>query len=229
MKRIVICVLLLALRAAATTYYVDTAGSNANDGLSPVTPWRTLLKVGVSTFQPGDVILFKRDGVWNEWLTPPSSGTAGNVIKFDAYGNGRPPEFTGYYATTAAQWTNPSGNVWQITLSAAQPISLLKFVQFGTIWGDSQLTQSVLAHDRDWYYDAVAQNLFVYSTSGNPVTAFGSVAPIILSGQSLIDLNGVSYVERSDIRRSVYDRIVNATITVAISAAIALHDRWWGR
>ena len=57
--------------ASATTYYVDPAGSNANDGLSPQTAWRTLLKVGISTFQHGDVILFKRDGVWNEWLTPP--------------------------------------------------------------------------------------------------------------------------------------------------------------
>src|SRR6266481_8284884 len=127
--------------ASATTYYVDPAGSNANDGLSPQTPWRTLLKVGISTFQPGDVILFKRDGVWNEWLTPPSSGTAGNLIKFDAYGNGRPPEFTGQYATTAARWTNPLGSVWQITLSATQAISQLKFVQFGTIWGNSQPSQ----------------------------------------------------------------------------------------
>jgi hypothetical protein len=33
-------------------------------------------------------------------------------------------------------------------------------------------------------------------------------------------------LERSEIRRSVYDRIVNAAITVAISAAIAMHDRW---
>jgi hypothetical protein len=39
----------------------------------------------------------------------------------------------------------------------------------------------------------------------------------------------INLLERNDIRRSVYDRIVNATITVAISAAIALHDRWWGR
>ena len=113
------------------TYYVDPVGSNANDGLSPQTAWRTLLKVGISTFQPGDVILFKRDGVWNEWLTPPSSGAAGNLIKFDAYGNGRPPEFTGTYTTTAAQWSNTSGNVWQIALSATQPIPQLKFVQFG--------------------------------------------------------------------------------------------------
>ncbi|HZR57136.1 MAG TPA: hypothetical protein VFA74_09715 [Terriglobales bacterium] len=34
-------------------------------------------------------------------------------------------------------------------------------------------------------------------------------------------------LERHDIRRSVYDRLVNAAITMAISAAIAMHDRWW--
>ncbi len=33
-------------------------------------------------------------------------------------------------------------------------------------------------------------------------------------------------LEKSEIRRSVYDRIVNAAITVAISAVIAMHDRW---
>jgi hypothetical protein len=181
--------------ARATTYYVDPSGSNANDGLSPQTPWRTLLKVGVSTFQPGNVILFKRDAVWNEWLTPPSSGAAGNPIKFDAYGNGRPPEFTGRYATTASQWSNLSGNVWQITLTAAQAISQLKFVQFGSIWGNSQASQGALAHNRDWFYDSVNQILYVYSSAGNPVTAYGSVMPIILSGQSVINLNNVSYIE----------------------------------
>jgi len=191
--------------ASATTYYVDPAGSNGNDGLSPQTAWRTLLKVGISTFQPGDVILFKRDAVWNETLTPPSSGTAGNLIKFDAYGNGRPPEFTGYYTTLSGQWTNVAGNVWQIALSATQPISQLNFVQFGTIWGNSQGGQNLLAHDRDWYYDPVAQNLYVWSAAGNPVTHFGSVTPIILSGQSLINLNGVSYVEIQHIKLDWYD------------------------
>ena len=34
----------------------------------------------------------------------------------------------------------------------------------------------------------------------------------------------VSVLERNDIRRSVYERLVNAAITVVISAAIALHD-----
>ena len=136
-KRFAISMIVLMAQAWAATYYVDPQGSNANNGLSPDTAWRSLLKVGISTFQPGDVILFKRDGVWNEWLTPPSSGTAGSPIKFDAYGSGRPPRFTGYFPTTASQWTNASGNVWQTTLSATQAISQLKFVQFGTIWGSS--------------------------------------------------------------------------------------------
>lgn len=204
MKRLVL-ILLLCVWASATTYYVDPAGSNGNNGLSPQTAWRTLLKVGISTFQPGDQILFKRDAVWNEWLTPPSSGTAGNPIIFDAYGNGRPPEFTGNYATTAAQWTNTTGNVWQITLSATQPISQLKFVQFGTIWGNAQSAQSVLAHDRDWFYDPTAQNLYVWSASANPITHYGSVTPIILSGQSLININGVSYLQIQHIKLDWFD------------------------
>ena len=192
--------------AGATTYYVDPAGSNANDGLSPATAWRTLLKVGISTFVPGDVILFKRDGVWNEWLTPPPpGGTAGNPIKFDAYGAGRPPEFTGLYATKSSDWTNTSGNVWQIALTATQAIAQLKFVQFGTIWGTAQTSLGGLAHDRDWFYDASTQDLSVYSAGGNPVTVFGPVSPIILSGQSLINLNGVSYIEIQHIKLDWYD------------------------
>jgi hypothetical protein len=205
LKQIIFALMVVTGMASATTYYVDPAGSNGNSGLSPQTPWRTLLKVGISTFQPGDVILFKRDAVWNEWLTPPSSGAAGSVIKFDAYGNGRPPEFTGRYSTTASQWTNISGNVWQIALIATQPISQLKFVQFGTMWGNSQSAQNLLAHDRDWYYDPAAQNLYVWSTVGNPVTHYGSVSPMILSGQALINIDSVSYVEIQHIKLDWYD------------------------
>jgi len=39
----------------------------------------------------------------------------------------------------------------------------------------------------------------------------------------------ITVLERSEIRRSVYDRIVNAVMTAVISLAIALHDRWWGK
>ena len=205
-RRLVGLLLVISGAASATTYYVDPAGSNGNNGLTPQTAWRTLLKVGISTFSPGDQILFKRDGVWNEWLTPPSPGGApGNPIKFDAYGNGRPPEFTGAYQTKTGDWTNTSGSVWRITLTATQAITQLKFVQFGTIWGNAQSSTGALAHVRDWYYDASTQMLYVWASSGNPVTQYGSVTPIILSGQSLININSVSYVEVQHIKLDWYD------------------------
>jgi hypothetical protein len=34
-------------------------------------------------------------------------------------------------------------------------------------------------------------------------------------------------LERADVRRSVYDRLVNAALTTAISVLIGLHDKWW--
>jgi len=45
----------------------------------------------------------------------------------------------------------------------------------------------------------------VWSASGNPVTHYGSVTPIILSGQSLINLNNVSYVEIQHIKMDWFD------------------------
>jgi hypothetical protein len=33
--------------------------------------------------------------------------------------------------------------------------------------------------------------------------------------------------EPSDVRRRVYDRLVNAALATAVRALIALHDRWW--
>jgi len=37
----------------------------------------------------------------------------------------------------------------------------------------------------------------------------------------------VAALERNDVRRGVYDRLVNAVITMAISGLIAFHDHWW--
>jgi hypothetical protein len=37
----------------------------------------------------------------------------------------------------------------------------------------------------------------------------------------------IEKLERSDIRRSVYDRVVNVIVTTLVSALIAFHDKWW--
>ena len=67
-KQVALLLLLLGARAGyASDYYVDcNNGSNGNPGTSPQLAWRTLLKVGISTFAPGDTINLRRDCTWNE-------------------------------------------------------------------------------------------------------------------------------------------------------------------
>jgi hypothetical protein len=45
----------------------------------------------------------------------------------------------------------------------------------------------------------------VWSAAGNPVTHFGSVTPIVLSGQSVININNVSNIEIQHIKLDWYD------------------------
>jgi len=226
-KQVVLLLLLLGARVGcASDYYVDcNNGSNGNAGTSPQLAWRTLLKAGISTFAPGDTINLKRNCTWNETLTPPSSGTSGAVIKIDSYGNGQPPHLTGYLPISA-QWWQASGspNVWAATLYSDTPglttvvqcgtrgfycltqaPSQIQYVRFGTVWGVAQGNLAGLSQDRDWWYDWTNNVLYVYSTGGNPATHYGNVAPIVLSGKSLVNINGVSWLEIQHLQLDWFD------------------------
>lgn len=77
-------------------YYVDAVnGNDANDGASPGSAWKTLEKVSATTFAPGDRILLKRGCAFNGVLWPKGSGTEGNPIVIDAYGEGSRPIIDG--------------------------------------------------------------------------------------------------------------------------------------
>ncbi len=212
--------------AHATSYYVDcNYGSNGNPGTSPQQAWRTLLQVGISSFQPGDTINLRRDCTWNETLTPPSSGNSSSLIKIDSYGNGQPPHLTGYLPIAAQWWTQVgSTNVWSATLYSptsgltnvlqcgirgfyclTQPPSQLQDVRFGTVWGTAQGSQAALSQDRDFWYDSTNFILYVYSASGNPATHYSAIAPIVLSGESVLNVNGVSWLEIQHLQIDWFD------------------------
>lgn len=95
----VFSILLLSGNGWGATYYVDqSGGDNAKNGLSPANAWKTIAKVNASNFAAGDSILFKRGETWSsEQLTPPSNGTAGNLITFGAYGAGNAPVLDNNY------------------------------------------------------------------------------------------------------------------------------------
>ncbi|MFD0714494.1 right-handed parallel beta-helix repeat-containing protein [Paenibacillus sp. GCM10027626] len=86
---------LAAQAAGGSTYYVDPAGSDTNNGLSEGTAWATLAKVNATTFSPGDRILFKAGGTWTGQLWPKGSGSAGSPIAVDRYGSGSTPVIAG--------------------------------------------------------------------------------------------------------------------------------------
>ena len=82
--------------AVGTSYYVDSSGGNdANNGTGTSTAWKTLTKVNGFTFQPGEKLLFKANGVWSGQLYPKGSGNATNIITLDQYGTGNKPRFDG--------------------------------------------------------------------------------------------------------------------------------------
>jgi hypothetical protein len=81
--------------AANTTYYVSTAGSDANSGTSPDQPWRTLGKVNATAFGPGDRILLRSGDNWTGQLWPKGSGASGAPITIDRYGTGVKPRIAG--------------------------------------------------------------------------------------------------------------------------------------
>ncbi len=226
MKQVLLLLLLGAPLACASDYYVDcNYGSNGNPGTSPQQAWRTMLEVGISSFQPGDTINLRRDCTWNETLTPPSSGSSGSLIKIDSYGNGQPPHLTGYLPIAARWWTQVgSTNVWSATLYSAtsglanvvqcgirgfycltQTPSQLQYVRFGTAWGIAQGNQAALSQDRDFWYDSTNYILYVYSASGNPASHYSSVAPIVLSGSSVLNVNGISWLEIQHLQIDWFD------------------------
>lgn len=78
------------------TYFVDARdGSDTNDGKTEETAWKSFDRVNAKTFLPGDKILLKADGIWNQPLNPKGSGQEGAPIIIDMYGEGNRPVING--------------------------------------------------------------------------------------------------------------------------------------
>ena len=193
----VVCALAPVARGAS--YYVDaTNGDDARDGLSEATSWKTIAKVNGSSFAPGDQVFFKRGEVWRESLIPPSSGAAGNPIKFDAYGSGDAPTITGSLPLASAAWTLDSGNVWKATVTSGS----MFWVRFGSIWGNKQTAKANVVAPRDYYF--ATNTLYVYSV-GNPATYYGTVAAMLMANGQLIYINGKTWIDIQHFKLAFFD------------------------
>jgi hypothetical protein len=193
---LVIVVIVLVLEAGpvawATSYYVSSStGSDSNSGTASTAPWQTIAHVNAQTFQPGDSILFRRGDVWNESLAPPSSGTSGNPIAFDAYGSGPAPNLTGYYAVPSSAWVFVTGNAWKAPVPSTY--SAVNFCLFGSVWGQkvSAVSSNLTAQ---WDFYLANGYIYVYSV-GNPATHYNApIVPMALSNVPVININGQTWL-----------------------------------
>ena len=183
---ILIGLLFTASASWAATYYVDaTFGNDAGDGLSPSTAWRTIAKINVFNFTPGDHVLLKRGETWREALKLNVSGALNNPIIFDAYGTGPNPKLLGSDTKTGgANWTQESPNIWFCAGISWDP----EIVFHDGIGSSKRAGKNLLASDWDWFYDATNKRIYFY-LAGNP-------------GNHAIEIqrrNGVDYTAMSHI------------------------------
>jgi len=75
------------MSGAGRNYYVDAVkGSDNNNGLTTSSAWKTLAKISVTVFKPGDVIAFKSEQRFIGILSISSSGNKGAAILYTTYG-----------------------------------------------------------------------------------------------------------------------------------------------
>lgn len=109
--RKIICFLALlwSLGVMAADYHVSGGGSDANDGASENTAWRTIGRVNDTKLKPGDRILFRCGDVFRGELRINESGTHEFPIAISAYGLGAKPVLCG--SVPVSKWGQSAGGI----------------------------------------------------------------------------------------------------------------------
>ena len=98
---------------SGTTYYVSNDGCDENDGLSPQTAWKTLLKVSEADLLPGDGVRFRRGDLFRGYVIAKCG------VTYAAFGQGEKPRFYGWDKNLAdpSLWTlyDKQHHIWQLT------------------------------------------------------------------------------------------------------------------
>ncbi|MFA6100631.1 MAG: LamG-like jellyroll fold domain-containing protein [Victivallaceae bacterium] len=107
--------------ASGMIYYVSNTGNDAWNGQASTYqggnagPWNSISQINNYNFNPGDQILFQRDGIWRDTLLIHNSGNVNQPIIFGAYGTGAKPVITGSSPITG--WTAYNGSICRATVN----------------------------------------------------------------------------------------------------------------
>ncbi|MEO8446540.1 MAG: right-handed parallel beta-helix repeat-containing protein [bacterium] len=121
------------------TYYFSNYGSDANNGLSAVSPKKSItnLNLILTTAKPGDVILFERGSYFSGQITIFKGGNERSPLIFGAYGEGNDPVISGAIPVTKWNGYNdeiysaPADTVIQNVFAGGQQMTLARYPNIG--------------------------------------------------------------------------------------------------
>jgi len=154
----------------AATFYVDPAGSDDNDGLSPETAFKTLAKAASRFFGPGDKLLLKRGATFEGGVTLRGLGLANRRIYVGAYGEGKDPIVAGGNTVLTVQMDHVTVENLEITNPNGLSAIALRPNHTGAVKGI--IVQNCYIHDIN---NEVMQ--FTYSSGGINAEVRDATAP----------------------------------------------------
>jgi hypothetical protein len=169
------CFLLACYNLHATTYYISNGGNDSNNGTSPSFPWETLNKVNLFSFNPGDSVLFNRNGVWRGQLIPQSGDINGHKC-YGAYGTGNKPILMGSWnISNSLYWENFGGNIWSTIVSISIPLDVGNIIfDYASSFGIKKWHETDLLQQGDYWYDTLNNKVNLFSTS-NPAVFYNDI------------------------------------------------------
>lgn len=169
------------------TLYVDcTLGNDANDGLSPLTPFATLAHISSLPLRPGQIVALRAGEVWHETLAVTQSGTRADPIVFTSYGSGAQPVITAADFQGGWKQVLNTPSVWYRT-QATNPY----LVNFAGQVGTKVASSTLVTAERTFSWDDA--KLTVYSP-GNPQSVVEVPQrswPVNLSGANFVTLDNI--------------------------------------
>ena len=168
-----------------TCYYISENGDDANDGLTTLTPIRTLERVNALSLQSGDAVLFRRGDMFRGTVVACSG------VLYSAYGEGAKPVICASvrnYADPALWVESALPDVWRCTLPLNN-VGLLTFDHDPRTVGkyDARLGWLQVGHvpdgyrhleqaeDLDFWCDVETQTLYLKCVGLNPGERFKQI------------------------------------------------------
>ena len=179
------------VKPSGVIYYLSADGDDANDGLSPQTPLRSIAKLNALELKPSDGVMFRRGDVWRGKITTRKG------VTYSAYGRGAKPRIYGSPCDAAVEgeWiATATPNVYMYSLELSDDVGTLVFnggeqnaIKILKVYHADGTTTNVytgepfaggcdLKRDLDFFHDyRDEKRLYLCSTEGNPSERFESI------------------------------------------------------